>query len=145
MSTSPSRSGSALIDKDTLAGLIDYAVTYMPMSQLGAETQATILKAARRALNAPSTAPQASPSVAATDSESGSAVAPAVAVPAVVSEIEKRVPQGCVAVPLETLEQWNKDLAPFWFGSRGDGDEYNNEEIIAMSKGIQEMLRAARR
>jgi hypothetical protein len=46
-----------------------------------------------------------------------------------------------IQIPRKTLERWKKDLEPYWFSSGEDGDEWNNDEIIEMSREIERLLK----
>jgi hypothetical protein len=46
-----------------------------------------------------------------------------------------------IQIPRKTLERWRKDLEPHWFSSDDDGDEWNNDEIIEISREIERLLK----
>ena len=48
-----------------------------------------------------------------------------------------------IMVPTKTAKQWVNDLRKYWFTSGDDGEEFNNDEIIAMTEQIEAMIKAA--
>jgi hypothetical protein len=47
-----------------------------------------------------------------------------------------------IQIPRKTLERWLKDLGYYWYSSDGDGgDEWNNDEIIEISREIERLLK----
>ena len=51
-------------------------------------------------------------------------------------------PPDGVTVPVSVLKKWREDLGAYWFSSDGE-EEYNNDEIIAMSHQMEALLSAS--
>jgi hypothetical protein len=45
-----------------------------------------------------------------------------------------------IQIPRKTLERWLKDLESYWYSGDSE-DEWNNDEIIAMSREIERLLK----
>jgi hypothetical protein len=45
-----------------------------------------------------------------------------------------------IQIPRKTLERWLKDLEPHWYSGDSE-DEWNNDEIIEISREIERLLK----
>jgi hypothetical protein len=45
-----------------------------------------------------------------------------------------------IQIPRKTLERWKKDLESYWYSGDSE-DEWNNDEIIEISREIERLLK----
>jgi hypothetical protein len=59
---------------------------------------------------------------------------------AIAGKLRTAADEGFIQIPRKTLERWLKDLEPYWYSGDSE-DEWNNDEIIEMSREIERLLK----